>query len=958
MSAQSSPWPDWDRHEAISVLFGRGRRLRMFISSVMRDGELAAERQAVAARLDDLDGFEPWMWERNGVAGTRDARDFCLYSAQSSDALIMIIGSSLSPVTRDEFEIARVEGVPRFVFLKQGVERDADTDSFVEMIRCEHHVTADFESPQDLAEKVVEAIGHHHIESWRFRFLAEKRGVDFTGPAPEFAVGPGRADDDVPGVVNGSDDLADVLAAVDDLDPLQRTLTASHLVQESVTLGFAGVLEELLGRVDVDVEGLTDEDRGWALNALALADHVFGRTDEAEQRLREMKRLGQDACDDRLVATALQNLGVVAFEASPATARDLFEQAEEVARSYSDEYQIVQLQLSRINAATSEGDLAEATRLLDEVEPTVRSWGGHLLAAVNGTRGLIASQRGNYQRAEQLFHRTLRSARRRRHPRDAILGWQNLAAAAWDDGRPRTAADRLERAVSIAETLGWPGKLGELHWGLGAALFEVGDFDDAASHLARSGDYYRQVDATIEAARCDADLGAALAAANKMDQAKIRLEQALGPLVAAGDVEWEARVLANLSAIAKIDGEDLLALSRLRRAIAAVGDESPSFASDLLLEAAVIAVPLLSTRDEAVEFLQRWIDLADRHRSPREAALRALDAAVRVARFDVAQAEDLLRDAQERAEALDDSPLLFDVYTDLGVALVEAGKLDRARELLEAAHQIASDIDDPGRLRQALFNLGESARRSGEFEQAEILIREVVGLAEESGNVLELLEARAELATILQDQERWGEARSEFESVVRSPSSTALLRARGWLGLGNTAFLTGAFSTAISHYDRARALYRSSFPEDYVGILGAMLESRIARGETRIDEHVQRLVDRAQELRCSQVGSDSLARCGNRSLIQGRRDQAIGLYAVACLLAMDAHRGDPEYLMLGTSQALIIMIVGVHDYAPDEVDHTLNAVIDRLVDDYDLPRGPLQSVAELARDTMAELLAS
>ncbi len=931
----------------------------MFISSVMRDGEFAAERQAVAARLDDLDGFEPWMWERNGVAGTRDARNFCLYSAQSSDALIMIIGSSLSPVTRDEFEIARADGVPRFVFLKQGVERDADTDSFVEMIRREHHVTADFESPQDLAEKVVEAIGHHYIESWRLRFLADKRGVDFTGPAPEFAVGPDRAYDDAPGVT-GSDDLADVLAAVDDLDPLQRTLTASHLVHESVTVGFAGVLEELLGRIDLDVAGLTDQDRGWALNALALADHVLGRTDEAEERLWEMKRLGQDAGDDRLVATALQNLGVVAFESSPATARDLFEQAEEVARSYGDEYQIVQLQLSRINAAMSEGDLTEATHLLDEVETTVRPWGGHLLAVVNGIRGLIASQRGHYQRAEQLFHRTLRSARRRRHPRDAILGWQNLAAAARDDGRPRTAADRLERAVSIAETLGWPGKLAELHRALGAAVFELGEFDDAASHLARSGDYYRQVDAAIEAARCDADHGAALAAANKMDEAEIRLEQALGPLVAAGDVEWEARVLANLSAIAKANGDEALALSRLRRAIAAVGDESPSLASDLLFEAAVVAVRLWSTRDEAVRFLQRWIGLADRHRSPREAALRALEAAVRVAWFDVAQAEDLLREAQERAEALGDGPLLSDVYTDLGVALGKAGKLDRARELLEAAHRIATDIDDTGRQSQALFNLGESARRSGDLEQAETLIREVVGLAEESGDALELLKARAELAAVLQDQERWVEARMEFESVVTSPSSTAQVRARGWLGLGNTAFLTGDFSTAIFHYDRARALYRSSSPEEYVGILGAMLESRIARGETGITEHVQRLVDRAQELRCSQVGSETLARCGNRSLVQGRRDQAIGLYAVACLLGMDAHRGDPElgYLMLGMIRALIIMIIGVHDYEPDEVGRTLNAVIDRLVDGYGLPRGPLQSMAEFSRDTMTELLAS
>jgi tetratricopeptide (TPR) repeat protein len=116
----------------------------------------------------------------------------------------------------------------------------------------------------------------------------------------------------------------------------------------------------------------------------------------------------------------------------------------------------------------------------------------------------------------------------------------------------------------------------------------------------------------------------------------------------------------------------------------------------------------------------------------------------------------------------------------------------------------------------------------GDLERAETLIREVVGLAKEAGDVLEQLEARAELGTVLQDQERWAEAQSEFEWVLTSPSSTSQLRARGWLGLGNTAFLTGDFATALSHYDRARALYRPSSPEDYVGTLGAMLESRIA----------------------------------------------------------------------------------------------------------------------------------
>lgn len=960
MSEDSPLRQDPDRRQAVSVLFGRGHRLRVLVSSVMRDGELAKERQAVAERLDALDGLEPWLWERDGVAGPRDARDFCLYSAQFSDALIMIIGANISPVTREEFEIARADRVPCFVFLKKGVERDADAKSFVAMVRREHHITRDFESAQDLAEAVDDAINRHHIDSWRFRLLAEQRGVDFTGPAPEFAVGPSRTGNSEPGPGHDSEAVSELLAALDDLGDVERTLHASHLLQESVAVGFAGVQAELSRRIELDSEGLTKRDHGWALNALALAANVSGDQDEAEQHLQEMERLGREIGDDQLVGIALQNLGVLALDSSPERARDLFEQAEERANAVDDEYQLVQLRLNRVNAAISELAMAEATRLLDEVEPIVRAWGGHLLAAVNATRGIIASQLGEYERAEQLHRRTLRSARRRRHPRDTILAWQNLAAVAMDDQRHRTATDRLERAVSIAESLEWAAKLGELHRALGTAFFERGEFEDAASHFATGGDYFRRIDATVEAARCDADCGAAFAAANDPEQATSYLERALGPLVAEGDVEWEARVLANLSTIADLGGDSGLALVRLRRAIGTVGDESPELTSGLLHQAASIAVRTWSTIDEAVGHFQRWVNLADHHRSPREAALRALEAAVRVSELDVAHARDLMHEARDRAESLADQQLLFDVYTDLGVTLIEAAEPDGAGDLLEAAHQTAKDLGDTGRERQALLNLCEWARRSDDLERAEAIVNGVVGLATDAGDEQGCLEARAELGTILQDQGRFVEAQSEFELIVESDSLPARVRARGWVGLGNTAFLTGDFTAAISHYDRARAIYRSSSSEDYVGVLGAMLESRLARGDTGIAQHAQRLVDRAQELGCPGVASECLARCGNRSILEGRRTEAIEIYTVACMLGLDAHRDEvePEYLLLGLSRTFMLIIACVHDNDVADVSEVTDAIIDGLVEDYELPRDPLASVAELARETMVDVLTS
>lgn len=89
----------------------------------------------------------------------------------------------------------------------------------------------------------------------------------------------------------------------------------------------------------------------------------------------------------------------------------------------------------------------------------------------------------------------------------------------------------------------------------------------------------------------------------------------------------------------------------------------------------------------------------------------------------------------------------------------------RALAELGAARRAASDIDADGRQRQARLNPAETAPRSADLKRAATLIREVVGLAKEAGDVLELQDAR-------QNWERSCRTRNDGPKPNRSSSGS------------------------------------------------------------------------------------------------------------------------------------------------------------------------------------------
>lgn len=912
---RSVAWND----DAIEVLYGRSRELRMFVSSVMRGSELVAERAAATQALDAMPPVQPWLWERQGVAGPHDAWEFCVRSARTSDAVILIIGSTLTEVTLDEYEAAREAGAPTFIFLSSYIERDPEADEFVRTVREDHRqITQDFTSPADLAEKLTEALEAHFAYAWRSDLLARRHRVSPKSDL-EFGTSPGPLATAGASGVRQIDATAieAVLQGLDDLEPRDRTLLASQLLEDATIRRLQGLVEPLLQRVDADVPGLADEERAWALNAQGVAHAFIGRTSHAAALFREMRDTGISTGNAQLETTAYQNLALVVADDTPNEAISFLARALEGAQGYGDQEQVVQLRLNRANIALSMDDLQTADDILKEVEPTVRPWGGHLLASVNGTRGIVAARRGQYALAERLFRRTLDSARQRQDLSDEVLAWQNLGATAADRGRLGTAGRRFSQAIAGAKYLGWSTRLTELHRSLGTTLFRKGDYSQAATHLRAARDAWVSQGDALEAARITVDLGAALAASGDRTEARQYLTDALGPLVAANDRDWEARALQNLASLAEGNEQVSDALALLERAARSLEADDPKGAADLLVRSAALAL------DNGYDY--------DHGRQLLESAI-----------------EPLFERAEEAARAAGDVALLCDVSTDRGCALADVGEstMEAALESFETAVAFAEQLDDPVRNVVALNNLGEIKRRSGDLPSAEGATRRALGVAR-TGDASLQADSHAQRGTILVDMERWSDARSCFgHALERATDGT--LKARAWTGLGNIAFLTGDYDTALDAYNRARALYGVRDAAKYISTLGAMLESRVARGEPVATAHVQRLVDRAQELNHIDPAVESLARCGRRALSLGHEASAISLYATACILGGVERGGqtEPEEAVTRLGEAMLWPAIHLQEDAPERERTVLTGVAEELVRNYDLPEDLVFQIAD------------
>jgi hypothetical protein len=121
-----------ERSLSEEVVFGRPPDyLKVFLSSRMHGGSLAAERRVAIEAIDASPLHRAWAWERDAHAGPYSAPTLCVANARTSDALVLILGEDLTTMTKKEFNAARRARVPSFILIKEGVARTPEAERFI-----------------------------------------------------------------------------------------------------------------------------------------------------------------------------------------------------------------------------------------------------------------------------------------------------------------------------------------------------------------------------------------------------------------------------------------------------------------------------------------------------------------------------------------------------------------------------------------------------------------------------------------------------------------------------------------------------------------------------------------------------------------------------------------------------------------------------------------------------------
>lgn len=149
-------------------LFGRPEYLKVFVSSQMRGNVFASERVAAAACIDATAIARAWYWERDADAGPYSSEEVCLGQAATSDGLVLLLGETLTEITRKEYVVARDRHVPCYVFVDQRVAQDAETKNFIDEVRnVDHAITKSFANVSELEGHITSALRRHTVQAVR-----------------------------------------------------------------------------------------------------------------------------------------------------------------------------------------------------------------------------------------------------------------------------------------------------------------------------------------------------------------------------------------------------------------------------------------------------------------------------------------------------------------------------------------------------------------------------------------------------------------------------------------------------------------------------------------------------------------------------------------------------------------------------------------------------------------------
>ena len=158
--------PQGPRRAAAGVGVSGMEPMKVFISSVMRRSleDVAAEREAARDAVKSYGPvFTPWAFE-NEPASTKRLRDSYIDEVKTCDLLLLIVGRTMTPSVREEFDTARHCEKPILAFAKDVPDREKEAADVLRLLDAKY---ATFTHAADLGEKVKAALGQEILHRAR-----------------------------------------------------------------------------------------------------------------------------------------------------------------------------------------------------------------------------------------------------------------------------------------------------------------------------------------------------------------------------------------------------------------------------------------------------------------------------------------------------------------------------------------------------------------------------------------------------------------------------------------------------------------------------------------------------------------------------------------------------------------------------------------------------------------------
>ena len=105
--------------------------ISVFVSSVIRENELAEERQLAKSAINSTEACRAWLFEDGAASSVEVTKDY-LTRVAHSDILIQLLHESITEPVIEEYRVARENDVPCLVFIKKPTQRSNELQRYLD----------------------------------------------------------------------------------------------------------------------------------------------------------------------------------------------------------------------------------------------------------------------------------------------------------------------------------------------------------------------------------------------------------------------------------------------------------------------------------------------------------------------------------------------------------------------------------------------------------------------------------------------------------------------------------------------------------------------------------------------------------------------------------------------------------------------------------------------------------